>query len=67
LVRERKWAFIQYAEDGSRGRELFDMEHDPRQYTNLAELPQHRDVVDRLSRKLQEKLRAVRDNDLGRP
>ncbi len=66
LLRERKWAFIQYAENGSKGIELFDMEKDPLQYTNLAELPEYRDVVQRFQKKLVEKLKAVRNNDLGR-
>lgn len=66
LLREQKWAFIQYAEDGAKGIELFDMEQDPLQYTNLAALPEHEEVVQRLKAKLKEKLRAVRDNDLGR-
>ncbi|HJN13767.1 MAG TPA: sulfatase [Pirellulaceae bacterium] len=66
LLRENKWAFIQYAENGSKGVELFDMEKDPKQYTNLAELPEHQGVVKRFRKKLAEKLQAVRDNDLRR-
>ncbi|MDP6554124.1 MAG: sulfatase [Pirellulaceae bacterium] len=66
LLRENKWAFIQYAENGSKGVELFDMEKDPKQYTNLAELPEHRGVVNRFRKKLAEKLQAVRNNDLRR-
>jgi iduronate 2-sulfatase len=66
LIRENKWAFIQYAEDGSKGIELFDMEKDPQQYTNLADLPEHREVVKRFRQKLVEKLQAIRNNDLGR-
>lgn len=65
LLRENQWAFIQYAEDGSKGIELFDMEKDPQQYTNLAEFSEHRDVVKRFQKKLAAKLQAVRNNDLG--
>src|SRR4029079_14332497 len=36
LLREDKWAYIQYNEDASGGIELFDMVKDPKQYTNLA-------------------------------
>ncbi|MGH7959141.1 MAG: sulfatase, partial [Opitutaceae bacterium] len=35
LLRENKWAYIQYQEDASGGVELFDMANDPKQYTNL--------------------------------
>jgi len=65
LLREDKWAYMQYKENGSGGIELFDMENDPLQYTNLAELPQYKAVVDRFKKKLAAKLKAVRTNDLG--
>jgi iduronate 2-sulfatase len=65
LLREEKWAYLQYGENASRGIELFDMEKDPKQYTNLADKPEYRPVVDRLKKKLRDKLKAVRDNDLG--
>ncbi len=66
LVREDKWAFIQYGEDGAKGVELFDMVADPKQYTNLAKSAQHQGTVERLQRKLADKLQEVRNNDLGR-
>ena len=66
LLREDRWAFIQYAEDASKGVELFDMTKDPLQYTNLASSQEHRPIVDRFQRQLAAKLRKVRDNDLGR-
>ncbi len=66
LLREDRWAYIQYGERGERGAELFDMQADPRQYKNLVESPDHEAVVERLRKKLARKLLAVRDNDLGR-
>jgi len=66
LLREDKWVYIQYKEDASAGIELFDMEMDPRQLTNLAELPEHAPIVARFKAKLAEKLRELRDNDLDR-
>ena len=36
LLRTKKWAYIQYNEDASAGIELFDMEKDPKQFTNIA-------------------------------
>ncbi len=65
LIREDRWAYIQYGEDAAQGRELFDMETDPHQFTNLANVSEYADVVDRLQAKLARKLADVRDNDLG--
>jgi iduronate 2-sulfatase len=65
LLREDKWAYIQYAEDASDGIELFDMAADPQQYTNLAARPEFENVVQEFKTKLAAKLHAVRSNDLG--
>lgn len=65
LLREDRWAYLQYAEDASKGIELFDMERDPQQYTNLATHPEHQSVVESFKTKLAAKLKAVRTNDLG--
>lgn len=64
LLREDKWAYIQYAENASRGIELFDMKNDPEQYTNLAKSEKHKPVVERFKKQLAAKLKAVRTNDL---
>jgi len=64
LLREDKWAYIQYAEDASQGIELFDMANDPRQFTNLAGQPEFASRAADFKMKLAAKLRAVRDNDL---
>ena len=66
LLREDNWAYIQYGEDASQGVELFDMIEDPKQYTNLADKPQHRATVERFQAQLAAKLKALRDNDLPR-
>lgn len=66
LLRDDKWAYIQYGEDAARGIELFDMEHDPKQYNNLAKSSEHQATVKEFQAKLTAKLKAVRDNDLGR-
>lgn len=65
LLREDKWAYIQYGEHARSGIELFDTETDPKQYTNLAEMPRYAKVVKEFKAKLAAKLRRVRDNDLG--
>lgn len=65
LLRNDRWAYIQYPEDGSQGVELFDMHEDPHQYNNLAKSAGHQEIVAKFKARLAEKLRAVRDNDLG--
>lgn len=65
LLRTDKWAYIQYDEDAGAGIELFDMEKDPQQFTNLAENPAYATVVDDFKEKLKHKLQEVRTNDLS--
>ncbi len=65
LLREDRYAYIQYKEDASAGIELFDTENDPEQYTNLAEDPKHKQLVKRFQDQLAAKLESVRKNDLG--
>ena len=65
LLREDKWAYIQYNEDASGGIELFDMVNDPKQYTNLASSPAHRSVVEAFKAKFAVRMKEVRTNDLG--
>jgi len=64
LLRDERWAFIQYGEDASGGIELYDTLNDPQQFTNLANSPAHAGVVDQFKRKLAGKLATVRDCDL---
>jgi iduronate 2-sulfatase len=64
LLREDKWAFIQYAEDGSKGYALFNMQADPLQYTNLAGKEEHKQLVNKFKARIKAKLVQVRDNDL---
>ena len=64
LLREDRWAYIQYGEEAQQGQELFDMQHDPQQFHNLATSADHADTLARLRGKLAEKLATVRDNDL---
>lgn len=65
LLREDRWAFIQYGETGKGGQELFDMKADPNQYTNLASDTDYKTVVAEFEKKLANKLKEVRDNDLN--
>ncbi len=64
LLREHKYAFIQYGEDASKGIELYDTKKDPKQYHNLARKDEYRDLVDEFRAKMNAKLASVRDHDL---
>ena len=64
LLREDRYAYIQYGEDASGGIELFDTRTDPKQYANLAANPEHRPIVARFKAGMEAKLKEVRDNDL---
>jgi choline-sulfatase len=64
LLRNEKWAFIQYNEDGSEGIELYDMLNDPKQFNNLSGDESHEKVVSFFKDCLKEKLKAIRNNDL---
>lgn len=65
LLRTEEYAFIQYNEDGSGGIELFNTKNDPEQFTNLFYDENHAGLVRHFLEKMQEKLKEVRDNDLG--
>jgi iduronate 2-sulfatase len=64
LLRDDKWAYLQYAEDASKGIELFDVHADPHQFTNLAGKSEFADVVKDYQTKLAAKLHEVRSSDL---
>jgi len=64
LLREDRYAYIQYKEDASAGIELFDTKNDPEQYTNLADDPKHKQLVARFQELLADKLESIRKNDL---
>lgn len=64
LLREDRWAYIQYGEDAQGGIELFDMHNDQQQYTNLAGSPAHADLLSSFKAKFARKMQTLRDNDL---
>ena len=66
LLRTKKWAYIQYDEDAGSGIELYDMENDAQQFTNLALNPDYDSIVEEFRKQLKLKLEEVRTNDLGR-
>ena len=64
LLRDDRFAFIQYGETAKGGIELFDMHKDPKQYTNLVDNPEFAPVVTRYRDRLTAKLSELRNNDL---
>lgn len=64
LIRDDRFAYIQYGEDAKGGVELFDCEKDPEQFTNLAGRPEYADRQGAMARRLAAKLVDVRANDL---
>ena len=67
LLRDDRWAYIQYGEDAGQGVELFDVNADPQQYTNLANDAEHAAVVAAFRAKLATKLSEIRTSDLAKP
>ena len=53
LLRTERWAYIRYDAGSS---ELYDMEHDPYQFTNLANQAEWRTLQQQLDSQLQQKL-----------
>jgi iduronate 2-sulfatase len=65
LLRDDRWAYLQYQENAAVGVELFDAVKDPKQYTNLAMKPEYAEVVAGFKAKLAARLAEVRVSDLG--
>lgn len=64
MLRTHKWSYIQHGEDASLGIQLYDMEKDAGQFTNLAKNPEYQKVVETFKARLKQKLKLVRENDL---
>ena len=62
LYRTEEWAYLDYGKSG----ELYDMEKDPKQFTNLIDHTDYKGVLAELREALREKLREIEDNDLGK-
>ena len=62
LLRTEKWAYLDYGKTG----ELYDMEKDPKQYTNLIKDPKYAMILNQLKDQLKSKLNSIDQNDLDR-
>ncbi|MCM8532975.1 MAG: sulfatase-like hydrolase/transferase, partial [Lentisphaeraceae bacterium] len=58
MLRSKKWAFMQYGKNGEKGFELYDMQKDPRQYTNLAKKIEYKEVLQKIKFALKQKLKS---------
>lgn len=65
-LRTPRWRYTEW-DGGKQGRELYDHEKDPRELTNLANDPAHRDVVEQLSQQLAQAVKATFPPDGQRP
>ncbi|WP_296635709.1 sulfatase-like hydrolase/transferase [Polaribacter sp.] len=64
LLRNDQYALILHEESGSKGRELYDIQEDPYQITNLANKPEYLETRVALATLLRAKLKEVRNNDI---
>lgn len=64
LYRTNRWAYIRHGRNGQNGKQLYDMENDPKQYTNLAGEKEHAAVLNELDDKLTRRLTVIEDSDI---
>lgn len=56
LLRTDRWALLSYRDGSS---ELYDMQADPKQYSNLAEKPEHAETLQAMKSRLAKKLKEI--------
>ena len=59
-LRSDQWAYISYGKAGADGEELYDMEKDRKQFTNLAKNPKYQEILEEHRQALKNKLAAIR-------
>jgi iduronate 2-sulfatase len=63
LIQGERWSYIKY-KGASPNEELFDLEKDPQQYSNLVNNPEYRSVLKKMRLSFQDKLKSIKTNDL---
>ena len=63
LIQTKEWAYMEYKKGGAM---LYDMQKDPKQYTNLIGNPEYKRVLETMKKKLAAKLVEIKANDLGK-
>ena len=63
LIQTKEWAYMEYKKGGAM---LYDMQKDPKQYTNLVGNPEYKTVLEMMRKKLAAKLVEIKTNDLGK-
>lgn len=61
LLRTERWAYLQYNNGTA---ELYDMQTDPHQYTNLVDSPKHRPQLQLMQKRLAQKLKTIEQGTL---
>ncbi len=61
LIRTDRWAYMQYKDNSA---ELYDMQNDPQQFTNLANMTEHAATVREMRRLLRKKLDEIESASL---
>ena len=56
LLRTARWAYLEYPDESA---ELYDMQADPQQFTNLVADPRHANSLAQMRQRLQQKLRSI--------
>ena len=49
-IRTQRWRYAEWGE--AKAAELYDLQRDPKEYTNLAKSPEHRDIVGQMKSRL---------------
>ncbi|SHI47735.1 protein of unknown function [Rubritalea squalenifaciens DSM 18772] len=64
LLRTNEWALIMHGRKGQKGIQLYDMQKDPGQFTNLAKDPAHQEVLKQMQAALETKIKEVQSSDI---
>ena len=64
LLRTNEWALIMHGRKGQKGIQLYDMQKDPGQFTNLAQDPAHQEVLTQMQAALEAKIKEVQSSDI---